>query len=178
MDIKKFNLPGDGLGSLGWIPDHLPKFDALNQAMLEAAKAGAAEELRKTMLAVSAAQATQVREALAVSLPTFPELSAALSIRCDDLIVNSPPVPTFAAPVRTRVCDLEVRIDALEDRVEAVEAERDIAKAERDAWAARCSVLENRVRELRTLRRSEVLDASQEHKPDPPVNESPFPDPR
>lgn len=76
-------------------------------------------------------------------------------------------------------------ISNLDERVEALASEVQALKAENQALAARCTAAEGRYEalerdhlELRTRRRAEFLDASQEHNPKPPVNESPFPDPK
>jgi hypothetical protein len=81
----------------------------------------------------------------------------------------SPPLPDVVfAPsgpfTEPMPCDCDLQIEALE--------------AENESLRAQVEALESRVRELRMLRRSQVLDASQEHRPEPPVDESPFPDPR
>jgi hypothetical protein len=98
-------------------------------------------------------------------------------------IVTPPPLPApiFVEPSDARVCELEDRVEALETMLptlQEVTAERDALAAKNDVLMARCAALERQVRELRIRRRSEVLDASQEHTPEPPVNDSQFPDPR
>jgi hypothetical protein len=144
------------------------------------------------------ANLTQIQDAVARNRPKLPDVDSGWASRYgaaepwpEAITSHSyalPPLPAFVERDDERMSALEDRVEALEDMLRSlleVTAELREVSAERDAFAARCAdqdrqllELERQNLDLRTRRRFEVLDASQEHKPEPPVDESQFPDPR